>query len=246
MNGPQAVWQRAEVADAFASERAALVPQLRMQEDVVRRLFERHDHALERFLDLGCGDGIMSELLLGVAPRAEAVLVDFSEPMLARARTRLQRTGARWQAVRGDLREPAWQAALPPGPYGAAVSALAIHHLPAARKRALFAEIFELLEPGAMFVNMDYVSVQGPLRGLFDEQMLANAVHAEHEHGGKRSAEQVARDLFDDGDEDRPDSVQDQLQWLRAAGFRDTEVHFKWAEAAVFGAIKPTAEGATG
>ena len=37
-----------------------------------------------------------------------------------------------------------------------------------------------------------------------------------------------------------PTSVEDQLQWLRDAGFEQGEVHFKWAEAAVFGAVKPS------
>ncbi len=56
----------------------------------------------------------------------------------------------------------------PPSPH------IAIHHLTSERKRALFAEVFSLLEPGAMFVNMDVVRIEGPLDGLFDEQIIAN------------------------------------------------------------------------
>jgi hypothetical protein len=51
--------------------------------------------------------------------------------------------------------------------------------------------------------------------------------------------EEVECDLVDDGDEDRPDRAEDQVQWLQAAGFDGAEVHFKWAEAAIFGAVKP-------
>jgi tRNA (cmo5U34)-methyltransferase len=235
---PGAIWQRPEVAGAFLNERQSLMPLLDVQEDLLRRLFTRHPRAAGSFLDVGSGDGAMSELLLGQEPQAEAVLVDFSEPMLERAGHRLERFSGRWRAVRGDLSDPVWQAGLPPGRYGAAVSAFAIHHLPAQRKRALFAELFELLEPGALFVNMDYVSVAGPLQGLFDEQMIANAIRAERDRGGGRSDEEVERELFDDGEDDRPDSAEDQVQWLRAANFECAEVHFKWAEAAIFGAVK--------
>jgi hypothetical protein len=84
-------------------------------------------------------------------------------------------------------------------------------------------------------VNMDYVAIDGPLRGLFDEEMLANAVRAERESGGTRHEHEV--DLEDD--DDRPDTVEDQLRWLRDAGFEQAEVHFKWAEAAVFGGVRP-------
>jgi len=166
---------------------------------------------------------------------SEGVLVHFSEPMLERASARLAGWSGRWQAVRGDLCDPTWPERLPAGRYDAVVSALAIHHLPPERKRTLFAELLALLEPGGIFVNMDYVSIDGPLRGLFDEQMLANAMRDQRERGGSHPEEEV--DLQDD--DDRPDSAEDQVQWLRDAGFEQAELHFKWAEAAVFGAVKP-------
>ncbi len=232
---PGAHWQREELVASFAERRRILIPMLEEQEDVVRKLIERHARPIARLLDLGCGAGAMSELVLECEPRAHAVLVDFSEPMLARASAELGARGSAFELVRGDLSQPGWREGLPAGRFDAAVSGLAIHHLPAERKRALFAEVLGLLAPGGLFVNLDYVDVQGPLRGLFDEQQLANAVQGEHEHGGSRSEEEVALD----DDDDRPDSVEDQLRWLRDAGFAEVEVHFKWAEAAVFGGMRP-------
>jgi tRNA (cmo5U34)-methyltransferase len=236
---PGAAWQRAELADDFLDRRHILLPLLDVQEDLMRRLLSRHERPIERFIDLGCGDGAMTDLVLAHARessrRPEAVLVDFSEPMLERARMRLATYEGRWQARRGDLNGPAWREGLPDASFDAVVSGLAIHHIPTQRKRALFAEVLALLAPGGIFVNMDYVEITGPLRGLFDEQMRANALHDEHERGGSRSAEEV--DLEDD--EDRPDAVQDQLRWLADAGFEQVEVHFKWAEAAVFGGVRP-------
>ncbi len=232
-------WQQPGLVQTFLSERQQLLPLLDVQEDVIVRLFTRSGRPLRRFLDVGAGNGAMTQLLQGVAPSAEAVLVDYSEPMLASAAERLGEPGARWQAVRADLRDPSWRDALPSGSYDAAVSGYAIHHLPAERKRDLFAEIRELLAPSAMFVNMDFVAIAGPLAGLFDEQMLANSIAIEHRHGGARSDEEVRRDLLDDDTDDQPDTLQDQLQWLAQAGFEQPEVHFKWAEAAVFGGTAP-------
>jgi SAM-dependent methyltransferase len=239
-SSPGAAWQRPELVGEFLQERQTVLPLIEVQEDLLRRIFERHGNQIERFLDVGSGDGAMSALLLGLEPEAEAVLVDFSEPMLAGAERRLAVSSAPWQAVRGDLSDPTWPGALPPGRYDAAISAYAIHHLPAERKRALFGELFELLAPGALFVNMDYVSVRGPLEGLWDETTVANAVRAERERGGGRSQEEIERELLADDEDDRPDSAEDQLDWLRSAGFEGVELHFKWAEAAVFGAVKPS------
>jgi tRNA (cmo5U34)-methyltransferase len=232
---PGAHWQHEQLASSFAERRAVMLPMLDVQEDVVRLLLARGGRPIERFLDLGCGAGAMSELVLDEYPDAEGVLVDFSEPMLARLDEQLARHTGRWQAIRGDLGDPSWREALPEGRYDAVVSGLAIHHLPPERKGTLFAEVLELLHDGGMFVNMDYVTIAGPLAGLFDEQMLANAVRADRESGGNHSHGEL--ELEDD--DDRPDTVLDQLRWLKEAGFADVEVHFKWAEAAIFGGARP-------
>jgi SAM-dependent methyltransferase len=232
---PGAHWQREELAASFAERRRILIPLLELQEEVVRQLLARHGRPIARFLDVGCGAGGMSEVVLGSRPGSEGVLVDFSEPMLKRAGAQLAGHARRWQAVSGDLNDSGWRDGLPGGRYDAIVSGLAIHHLPSDRKRTLFVELLDLLEPGGIFVNMDYVAIDGPLSGLFDEEMLAAAVRAERESGGTHSAHEV--DLQDD--DDRPDSVEDQLRWLREAGFEQVEVHFKWAEAAVFGGARP-------
>jgi tRNA (cmo5U34)-methyltransferase len=235
---PGAHWQHEELVHSFVERRRILIPLLELQEDVIARLFARSERPVKRFLDIGAGAGAMSELMLragGEGTEAHGVLVDFSQPMLARAAVNLDAYAGRWQAVTGDLNDPAWGEALPDGRYDAVVSGLAIHHLPSERKRALFAEILELLEPGGMFVNMEYVAIDGPLRGLFDEEMLASAVRAERESGGTRHEHEV--DL--DDDDDWPATVEDQLRWLRDAGFEQVEVHFKWAEAAIYGGMRP-------
>ena len=239
---PGAHWQHEKLAASFAERRRVLLPLLDVQEDVIELLLARGGRPVGRFLDLGCGAGAMSELVLDQHPHAEGVLVDFSEPMLARLDAQLARHAGRWRAVRGDLAAPAWREALPDGRYDAIVSGLAIHHLPPERKPQLFAELLALLEDGGIFINMDYVTIAGPLQGLFDERMLANARAAashvgDREGAGGHSREEEEVELEDD--DDRPDTVLDQQRWLRDAGFAEVEVHFKWAEAAIFGGVKP-------
>jgi tRNA (cmo5U34)-methyltransferase len=234
---PGAAWQRPEIAGEFLDRRQAVLPLIDVQEDLVRRIFRRRGQDVARVLDVGAGDGAMTELMCSLYPRAQAVLVDFSEPMLARIERRLGDGG--WRAVRADLSMSGWRQELPDGRYDAAVSSYAIHHLTTERKRALFVELFELLEPGGMFVNVDVVAIGEPLAGLFDEQMAANDA-AMREAAGEPPHEHVESDLFDDHEEDRPDPADSQLLWLREAGFKDVDLHFKWAEGAIFGAVKPS------
>ncbi|HEX4437166.1 MAG TPA: methyltransferase domain-containing protein [Solirubrobacteraceae bacterium] len=234
MSPEQAAWQRAEIAEEFLQTRQAVLPLIDMQEELVRLLFERRQRGIATFLDLGSGDGAMSQLMRTVAPEASAVLVDFSEPMLARAESRLGTGG--WQAVQGDLSIAGWQRDLPSQSFDAVVSAYAIHHLTSERKRELFVEIHSLLAPGGMCVNMDVVRITGPLDGLFDERIAEAHGEIAHDHASASPGE----DTFGDSAEDRPDPLEDQLTWLREAGFEQVEVHFKWAEGTIFGAVKPS------
>jgi len=237
----QPAWQRQDVASAFIDQRRSLIPLLDAQEDLIRRLLCLQERPVTHFVDVGGGDGAMSELVLAARPESEAVLVDFSTPMLERASVRLERFADRWRAVQGDLSDPAWREHLPGGRYDGAVSAFAIHHLRAPEKRRLFRELFELLEPGGMFVNMDFVLVDGPLQRVFDERMRANLVHAERARRANPSAASLEDDFAEqwNAHEDRPDTAEDQVRWLSRAGFTGAEVYFKWAGVAVFGAVKP-------
>lgn len=231
---PGGHWQREELAASYSERRRVLVPLLDVQEDLLRELLQRRRPPAERFLDLGCGAGAISELVLDSLPGSSGVGLDLSAPMRSRAAAALARHAGRWRTVAADLNDPAWPSALPGGRYELIVSGLAIHHLPAARKRALFAEALSLLQPGGMFVNMDYVAIEGPLRGLFDERMHANALAAAHRCGGDPE-----RDVDLDDDDDRPDTLEQQLAWLREAGFEQVQAHFKWAEAAIYGGVRP-------
>jgi tRNA (cmo5U34)-methyltransferase len=239
MNMPhKSPWQQPQIAAQFAHRRQALVPLIGLQEEVVTHVLHRYDQRIDRFLDLGAGSGAMAALIGICRPSCEGVLIDFSEPMLDHARRRLTASHGNWRFLNGDLSSPAWQTHLPGGRYDAIVSGLVIHHLSSRRKRELFAEVLALLEPGGIFLNMDYVAVDGPLRGLFDEQMRANAIRAARERSSGACSEKLP---FEDTD-DRPDRVEDQLRWLHEAGFQNVEVHFKWAEAAIFGGIKGQTE----
>src|SRR5206468_1683559 len=120
--------------------------------------------------DLGAGDGGFADLVMDAFPESTGVLIDFSEPMVAAAERRLEPRAGRWEMVHGDLSSPEWRAGLRAGDrFDAIVSRLAIHHLPDARKRELYGEVFDLLTPGDLFLNWEHVETGGLAEGLFDE-----------------------------------------------------------------------------
>ena len=110
---PGATWQQADLATSFLERRGDFVPMLDVQEDIVVRLLERRGRTISRFLDLGCGDGALTQLVIDAHPSAEVVMVDFSEPMLERAGERLRRMRVQGSLWRADLNERSWSEVLP-------------------------------------------------------------------------------------------------------------------------------------
>ena len=178
-------------------------------------LLEHVPRASERILDLGTGDGRLIALLRVDREQADCIGLDASAPMLAAARERFA-GDERIELVEHDLTEP-----LPAlGRFDAIVSSMAIHHLEHERKRALYAEIFDLLEPGGVFANFDHV-----------------ASPTERLHAAFFAA--IGEPLSDADPSDRLLDVETQLGWLRELGFDDVDCYWKWLEMALLIGVRP-------
>lgn len=168
-----------------------------------------------RVLDLGTGDGRLLALVLESRPGASGTALDFSDVMLAAARERFAGE-KRVEIVEHDLVEP-----LPAlGGFDAVVSSMAIHHLEHDRKRALYGEVFDLLEPGGVFANFEHVASPTPrLHAAFFAAIEAP--------------------LEDEDPSDRTLDVETQLGWLRELGFDDVDCYWKWLEMALLIGVRP-------
>lgn len=119
---------------------------------------------------------------------------------------------ARERMPDADLRLQRLEDELPAGPFDLVVSALAVHHLDGPGKQDLFSRVARVLQPGGSFVLGDVVVPPAGQEGP----------------------------IYIDWEMDKPDSVEDQLTWLRAAGF-DAEASGVRVDLAVFRArlIRP-------
>jgi tRNA (cmo5U34)-methyltransferase len=167
-----------------------------------------------RILDLGCGDGRLLALVLERCPQISGIAVDFSPTMLERARRRFAGND-RVSVCEHNLDQP-----LPDfGNFDAIVSSFAIHHLMHERKQALYAEVFQLLQPGGVFCNLEHVSSPTPrLHAQFFAALGQNV-----------ESEDPSNKLVD---------VETQLGWLRALGFEDVDCRWKWLELALLAGVK--------
>ena len=203
-------WKTSERVDHYL-ELVDTVPHLAEGESV---LLEQLPSGACRILDLGTGDGRLLAHVLRERPESVAVAIDVSERMLERARERFADQPV--DVCHHDLAEP-----LPDlGRFDGVVSGLAIHHLEDERKRMLYAEILDLLEPGGVFANFEHVASPTP------------RLH-------RRFFEAIGEPLECEDPSDRLVDVETQLRWLRDIGFGDVDCYWKWLELALLVGVKP-------
>jgi tRNA (cmo5U34)-methyltransferase len=102
---------------------------------------------VSRVLDLGSGDGRLLALVKLARPNASAIALDFSPTMIEQLEARFAGDPS-VQVVVHDLDNPL-PASL--GTFDAIVYSFAIHHVTHEHKRSLYAEVFDLLNPGGVF-----------------------------------------------------------------------------------------------
>jgi tRNA (cmo5U34)-methyltransferase len=229
-------WKDAEVARRFLDQRRRAIPLGDEQIEVMLRLVRHFVPEPRSVVDLGCGDGFLARAVLSEFPGAHAMLLDHSEPMLERAHGAMRPFSGRYEVRHGDLAE-SLPGLVGDGPFDLIVSGYAIHHLPTPRKRALYAEVFGLLRPGGLFVNVEHVASATPeLEGVFDGAYIDHLAAVTGRDRAQVEAEHHART---DKADNILEPVEAQVGWLREIGYDQADCYFKWLELAVFGGVRP-------
>ena len=187
--------------------------------------FDRRDRF--SFLDLGAGTGLVSALIRQRFPNAEAHLLDISEKMLAKARQRFSNDSEFHFYVRDYADEDL------PGRFPLVVSAMSIHHLSDPQKQKLVQRIFDSLTPGGSFVHAELALGTTPVTEAFTQQYWRR-------HLEKTGIEREELDaIYHRMASDRPATLDQQLEWMRSAGFVDVDCFFKRYNFAVYAGKKP-------
>jgi tRNA (cmo5U34)-methyltransferase len=195
---------------------------------IVNLLPFKKDTALQ-VLELGAGHGALTAHVLDGFPSARVLALDLSPVMVEEGPRRLARFADRVGYRQWDLEEPGWPDASD-GPFDAIVSSLAIHHLHRQRTAELAQQLFERLKPGGVFLNLDYVApASESLAHRYEHAQGSSAAGDDHQHGGH--GHNLAGGHA-------TDTVFDQLDDLRAAGFEDVDVFWKKLGLALFGGTR--------
>ncbi len=239
-------WKGEDQVRVFLEGIRGAIPFFEAQLDTMMRLIE--GLGLSTFLDLGCGDGILSSRVLGAFPQARGVLLDFSPPMLEKARKALAAHLGRVELIEADLSDPGWAGLLRGASsiksYDLILSGYAIHHQSEDVKKRIYGAVFSLLNPGGIFINIDHVASPSERVRRISNDLFLECLRAYHEAENGPGDFEAVKALFQrrvDGEAKVLSPVWDQCNWLKELGFSEVDCFFKSFELAVFGGRKPLA-----
>jgi len=236
------IWKSESVV-AHYLDRKDSRPFIQEQIEVMIRLIKDLCGPVRCFMDLGCGDGILAAAILENYGDATAILADHSAPMLEAARAKLQRLPESIHFCTVDYSAPEWiRTVAQYSPLDLVVSGFSIHHQPDTRKRLLYAEIFDMLASGGMFINIEHVaSPSERLAELWDRIRIDSLYNLVVQRGSNEERTLIEKEYFE-----RPEReanlftlVETQCEWLREIGYADVDCFFKYFEMAIFGGCRP-------
>lgn len=177
-------------------------------------------------LDIGAGTGLLSEHVLQKFSTANLALLDESAEMLAKAQIRLEQ-------YKPKVFVQAMTSALPSEKFHAVISSLAIHHLSDKDKKDLFKRVFDILEPGGIFINAEQILGETPWQqSLFEETHLDGA-------RALGSSEEEIQAAVERMSYDKCSPLQEQILWLKEIGFENAASFFHSFRFAVYAGWKP-------
>lgn len=184
----------------------------------------------ENLLDIGCGAGNYSLMMLSKVKNLNCTLVDLSKPMLDRAFERVSKmTNKTVTTLHGDIRE----VVLKENHYDIILAGAVLHHLRDDKDwETTFNKLFKLLKPGGCLMISDLITQDTELLNDYTWERYGDYLE---ELGGKEYRKKVLDYV---NKEDSPRSMNYQLDLLKKVGFKQVEILHKNMCFGAFGGIK--------
>lgn len=194
---------------------AKIVPRYKKQHEIINELLPENTEKQLRVLDLGCGTGALSEIILKKFPRARVVGFELTPEMLQSVDKKLSAYKDRFKLKLGDIRfDPIGQN------YDIVLAGLSLQHLTWGERKNFYRQVYNGLNPNGSFILNDII---------IDEDWQTRKVQYKDwmkfiAANGEDPDFWLDRHLS----QDYPVTPADHFQWLKEAGFSKTDCYWRF------------------
>lgn len=233
-------WERKEKLFKYINGVRQFFPLANEQLDTISRIIEKFNPLINNFLDLGCGDGFLGHFIYKLYPNIHGVFLDSSKEMIDKARQKDLENKSEF--IVQDLNNAEWYCSIKSAKkFDLIISGFSIHHIHNKKKKGLYKDIYQLLNPNGIFLNLEHVSSPTKaLEELFNDLFLDGMADYQRHIGDIKTREEIKR-IYHDPDHKKLnllESVEIQCRWLRELGFAEVDCFMKIFELALFGGVK--------
>ena len=236
-------WDDTEAKD-FVAMADIVIPDRREQFEIVVDLvpFGRDEEFV--FIDIGCGEGLLTKVILDRFPKAIAHASDAAAEMTSKAATLLAPYGERAKLSQHNIHDRDYLNSIVTGKVEFITSSLAVHHCDDTEKKALYKSAFDKLSSPGAFIIIDAVKPASKWgtainkkywRRSIRQQSIELTGNEEQYHQYK----QIPATFYGEPqEEDKPATLIDNLRLLVDAGFRSVDCFWHKCGFGIFGGYK--------
>lgn len=214
----------AKQADEYEKLMIKLVPQYLEQHQIIYSLLPSEDKNF-RVLDLGCGNGILSELVFQKLPHSHIVGFDLTENMLKAFERKLSRFSGKFELKQGDFRYDSIG-----HEYDIIIAGLTLHHLTWEEREKFYNTLYSSLNEGGIFIARDII--------IDENKDVINDQSVHWKEFMKSQGEDPDFWYTKHIEKDHPMTLTDHLTWLKKAGFTKGACYWRLYNFAITSAEK--------
>lgn len=211
-------------ASEYESLMVKLVPDYLEQHEIIADLLPGSQDPL-RVLDLGCGNGVLSEIVRRKLPNAHIVGFDLTQEMLEVFSQKLSRKSGPFETIQGDFKEDSWG-----DQYDIVLAGLCLHHLNWKERERCYAKLFTSLNQPGLFIARDIILDEDPAVVQDQYELWKNHMSLSGEDPDFWYDKHIAKD--------HPMTLSDHFLWLQNAGFTKMACPWRKLNFAITTAVK--------
>lgn len=214
-------------ADSYIELMEKLVPNYLDGQETMIDLIQCDVNKPIKVLDLGCGNGILSQLVFKKFPNAKIVGFDITKEMLDTYVNKLEKHKDKFEVIQGDFKTNDFGKN-----YDVVLTGLTLQHLNPNERKEIFQKIFNSLNKNGIYITRDIIVSHNKkeTKNLYDQWI--KYMNSCSEDGNIWYDKHIQKDF--------PQTVNDLVSWQQEVGFKNVKVEIQNINFAILSASKNT------